>query len=154
VVHAPFGAAGIDAWRKKVDFQQTFGYGHRNRGTALGNWWTSNKQRFFEAGDAAGLALAGASGAAYLSFFGGNAVGPIEGAVLAEAADKVTDISNGVQTFDHCIREGASSNVCRDSASTSLLLINGDILFTGLPAGTILSVLTDSNDALSGWSGS
>ncbi|HEV7759898.1 MAG TPA: RHS repeat-associated core domain-containing protein, partial [Acidimicrobiales bacterium] len=32
VSHAPFGAAGIEAWRKKMELHETFGYGHRAHG--------------------------------------------------------------------------------------------------------------------------
>ena len=119
-------------------------------GSALGTWWTKNKQDIFRVGDGLGLLGAGISAASYLSF-PANPLGPIEGAVIAEASDKITDISNGIQTLDTCFHHGLSSlnsSACGESASTSLLIAAGDLATIGFPTGTALSVFTDSNDTL------
>jgi RHS repeat-associated protein len=129
VVHAPFGAAGIDAWRKKVDFQQTFGYGHRARGLdkfiadqCHGSWQEN-------------VGCVGV-GAGVISF----GAGVLGATGLATAATAVGTAGQAILTVDDCRSGGMDGSCVVNIASTGLG-------FTSLGLSRVSGPLSEAADA-------
>jgi hypothetical protein len=111
VSHRPFGAAGIAAWREKMKWQETFGYGHRASGLDA---MLVDASTYCMAGWTRKLGCGGAAVGAMALGFG--AVGATGASIVVGGASTVLQ---GASTIGDC-RQAVDGSCVVNAASTAL----------------------------------